>query len=269
MAAAAAISGRLADVRKFAVSELGPQREALEFVGSKPPVPPAPMRAKPMSGAASAGAGGEGSLLKLTKLEAGIAAPLRLENVDTDCIIPSQFLKTIKRSGLGVSAFFELRYAEDGKTENPDFVLNQEPYRQAQVLITLENFGCGSSREHAPWAIKDFGIRVIIAPSFADIFSNNCFKNGMLPLVLPKEQVEVLMQDAEAKKNISVDLNSQQVIRADGTHFTFEVDSFRKHCLLNGLDDIGLTMQKTDRIEEFEGIRSARYPWLDGPSYKQ
>jgi len=269
MAAAAAINGKLADVRQFAVSDLGPQRDALEFVGSKTPVPPAPRKAKAMSGAASAGAAGDDSMRKLTIMESVVSAPLRMENVDTDAIIPSQFLKTIKRSGLGVSAFFELRYAEDGKTENPDFVLNQEPYRQAQVLITLENFGCGSSREHAPWALKDFGIRVIVAPSFADIFSNNCFKNAMLPLVLPKAQVEELMRDSEAKKKITVDLENQQVIREDGSSFAFEVDSFRKHCLLNGLDDIGLTLQKTDRIDEFEGIRSARYPWLDGPSYKQ
>lgn len=268
MAAAAAITGRLADVRKFAVTELGPQRDALEFVGSTAPVPPKPRRAKAQGGGGAA-AGGAGGMPKLVKLAAVVAAPLRQANVDTDCIIPSKFLKTIKRSGLGVAAFYELRYEADGKTEIADFVLNREPYRQAEVLITLENFGCGSSREHAPWAIKDLGIRVIIAPSFADIFSNNCFKNGMLPLVLPKEQVEELMQDAEAERRVSVDLESQQVIREDGTHFTFEVDSFRKHCLLNGLDDIGLTLQRTDDIDQFEDVRSSRFPWLDGPSFKQ
>lgn len=198
-----------------------------------------------------------------TKLT-GIAAPLPLVNVDTDKIIPAKWLKTIKRTGLGVALFESLRYRDDG-SENPDFVLNREPYRHAQILIAGENFGCGSSREHAPWALLDFGICAVIAPSFADIFFNNCFKNGILPVVLPKEQVEILLREASEAKNptFTVDLEKQTIHRPTGNQvFTFEVDAFRKHCLLHGLDDVGLTMQKAKRIDDFETRQKAAEPWL-------
>jgi 3-isopropylmalate/(R)-2-methylmalate dehydratase small subunit len=176
-----------------------------------------------------------------TKLT-GIAAPLPLVNVDTDKIIPAKWLKTIKRTGLGVALFETLRYEDDGTTEKPDFVLNQEPYRQAEILIADDNFGCGSSREHAPWALLDFGIRCVIAPSFADIFNNNCYKNGILPIVLPKEQIDLLLQEAADAKDptFTVDLEKQEIHRPTGNEvFTFDVDPHKKHCLLNGLDDIG------------------------------
>ncbi|WP_333712611.1 3-isopropylmalate dehydratase small subunit [Yoonia sp.] len=197
-----------------------------------------------------------------TKLS-GIAAPLPLVNIDTDMIIPKQFLKTIKRSGLGVNLFDEMRYDQDGN-EIPDFVLNQPQYREAQILVAGDNFGCGSSREHAPWAIADFGITCVIAPSFADIFHNNCFKNGILPIALPQEQVDVLMKDAEKGSNarIEVDLEAQTITTSDGEVFTFEVDSFKKHCLLNGLDDIGLTMEKAAAIDSYETRASAQRPWV-------
>jgi len=175
-------------------------------------------------------------------------------------------LKTIKRTGLGKAAFFELRYEDDGETEKPDFVLNKEPYRAAQVLIAMENFGCGSSREHAPWSISDFGIRCIIAPSFADIFFNNCFKNGMLPITLTKDKVEELMKDAEAQKKLTIDLPEQKIIRESGEAMPFDVDAFRKNCLINGLDDIGLTLQKKDAIDTYEAQRVERFPWLEGRS---
>ncbi len=199
---------------------------------------------------------------KFTRVE-GVAAPLPLTNVDTDMIIPKQFLKTIKRSGLGKNLFHEMRYHEDG-SENPDFVLNREPYRNASILIAGENFGCGSSREHAPWALKDFGIRVIIAPSFADIFYNNCFQNGILPIRLPKEDVDKLMDDAERGANavVTVDLEKQEITGPDGGVIHFDIDPFRKHCLLEGLDDIGLTLQKLDKIEAFERDYAERFPWL-------
>jgi 3-isopropylmalate/(R)-2-methylmalate dehydratase small subunit len=193
----------------------------------------------------------------------GVAAPLPLINVDTDMIIPKQFLKTIRRSGLGVNLFDEMRYQDDG-SENPDFVLNKPAYRSAQILVAGDNFGCGSSREHAPWALQDFGIRAVIAPSFADIFYNNCFKNGILPVVLPQAQVDVLMKHAENGSNarLTIDLEAQVVTAPDGTRFDFDVDGFKKHCLLNGLDDIGLTMEKAAFVEEFEqGMRQAR-PWV-------
>lgn len=191
------------------------------------------------------------------------AAPLDMINIDTDVIIPKQFLKTIKRSGLGVSAFYNIRYDENG-AERPDFVLNKPEYRGAEILITGENFGCGSSREHAPWAILDMGIRCIIAPSFADIFFNNSFKNGILPIILPKEQVAALMQEAldEPDALITVDLEKQVVTRGNKFSFAFEIDPFRKHCLLNGLDDIGLTLQKEVAIDDFESKRSSDKPWL-------
>ena len=192
----------------------------------------------------------------------GVAAPMPLVNIDTDMIIPKQFLKTIKRSGLGANLFDEMRFNRDG-SEITDFVLNKPAYRSAEILVAGDNFGCGSSREHAPWALKDFGIKVVISTSYADIFFNNCFKNGILPVVLTKEAVDVLMEDAERGENarISVDLENQTVSSTDGTHFSFEVDAFKKECLLNGLDDIGLTMQKEKSIDTFEAAYAARTPW--------
>ncbi|WP_322890172.1 MULTISPECIES: 3-isopropylmalate dehydratase small subunit [unclassified Yoonia] len=199
---------------------------------------------------------------KFTKLS-GIAAPMPLVNIDTDMIIPKQFLKTIKRSGLGVHLFDEMRRDQDGN-EIADFVLNQPQYRDAQILVAGENFGCGSSREHAPWAIADFGITCVIAPSYADIFYNNCFKNGILPITLPQEQVDVLMKDAEKGSNarIEIDLEAQTITSSDGDVFHFEVDAFKKHCLMNGLDDIGLTLEKADAIAGFETRASAERPWV-------
>ncbi|SEO21688.1 3-isopropylmalate/(R)-2-methylmalate dehydratase small subunit [Salinihabitans flavidus] len=193
----------------------------------------------------------------------GIAAPMPLVNIDTDMIIPKQFLKTIKRSGLGVNLFDEMRYDDDGK-EIADFVLNKPQYRKSEILVAGENFGCGSSREHAPWAIKDFGIRCVIAPSFADIFYNNCFKNGILPIKLPQSQVDVLIRDAEKGENarMTVDLEAQEVTTSDGEVFSFEVDPFRKHCLLNGLDDIALTLEKVASIDAYEARLSAERPWV-------
>ncbi|KIL97415.1 3-isopropylmalate dehydratase small subunit [Paramagnetospirillum magnetotacticum MS-1] len=193
----------------------------------------------------------------------GVAAPLPMINVDTDMIIPKQFLKTIKRTGLGKNLFDEMRYTQDGK-EVPDFVLNKPAYRSAKILVAGANFGCGSSREHAPWAIGDFGIRCVIAPSFADIFFNNCFKNGILPIKLPQEQVDKLLDDASRGSNaiVTVDLEKQVITGPDGGSISFEVDPFRKHCLLNGLDDIGLTLQREDKIAAFEETRKASSPWL-------
>jgi 3-isopropylmalate/(R)-2-methylmalate dehydratase small subunit len=193
----------------------------------------------------------------------GVAAPLPLINVDTDMIIPKQFLKTILRSGLGVSLFDEMRY-DDDRNEIPDFVLNQPAYREAKILVAGENFGCGSSREHAPWAIADFGITCVIASSFADIFYNNCFKNGILPIVLPQADVDKLMDDAGRGANamVTVDLATQTIRGPDGGEITFEIDAFRKHCLLNGLDDIGLTMEKSAAIDTFESTLSLSRPWI-------
>ena len=192
----------------------------------------------------------------------GIAAPMPLVNIDTDMIIPKQFLKTIKRSGLGVHAFDEMRYDDDGN-EIPDFVLNQAAYREASILIAGDNFGCGSSREHAPWALSDFGIKVVVSTSFADIFFNNCFKNGMLPIVLPQEQVDLLMKDAEkgANARVEVNLEDQKITSSDGDVVKFDIDPFRKHCLLNGLDDIGLTLEKAASIDSFEAKAGAARPW--------
>jgi 3-isopropylmalate/(R)-2-methylmalate dehydratase small subunit len=192
----------------------------------------------------------------------GVAAALRLINVDTDIIIPKQFLKTVKRSGLGVNAFNDIRYNEDG-SEKPDFVLNKPEYRNAEILITGENFGCGSSREHAPWAILDFGIKCVIAPSFADIFYKNCFKNGILPIALPQDQIDALMDEAENNPDglVSIDLENQTITRGNTLSYTFEVDEFRKYCLLNGLDDIGLTLEKRAKITQFEQKRASEQPW--------
>ena len=199
---------------------------------------------------------------KFEKLS-GIAAPMPLINIDTDMIIPKVFLKTIKRSGLGVNLFDEMRYQDDG-SENPDFVLNKPQYRETEILVAGDNFGCGSSREHAPWALKDFGIRCVISTSYADIFFNNCFKNGILPIVLPKAQIDVLMKDAEKGSNarIEVDLEAQTVTTSDGETFSFEVDAFKKHCLLNGLDDIGLTMEKAASIDAYESKLQVSHPWV-------
>ncbi len=192
----------------------------------------------------------------------GIAAPMPLVNVDTDMIIPKQFLKTIKRSGLGVNLFDEMRYDREGN-EIEDFVLNQPAYRDAEILVAGDNFGCGSSREHAPWALLDFGIRCVIAPSFADIFYNNCFKNGILPIALPQEEVDKLMDDAErgANATLTVDLEAQTIQGPDGGTIHFEVDPFKKHCLLNGLDDIGLTLEHVSKIDAFEANLTAQRPW--------
>ena len=189
-----------------------------------------------------------------------IAAPLPIENVDTDMIIPKQFLKTIKRTGLKEGLFYEMRFDVDGKRIN-DFVLHREPYTKAQILVARENFGCGSSREHAPWALLDFGIRCVIAPSFADIFYNNCFKNGILPITLSQDEVGKLMQVAESGQKITVDL-AHQLVNAGNHSFQFDIDTFRKHCLMNGLDDIGLTMEKLPSIDAFENKQKIAQPWL-------
>jgi 3-isopropylmalate/(R)-2-methylmalate dehydratase small subunit len=192
-----------------------------------------------------------------------VAAPLSMINVDTDKIIPKQFLKTIARTGLAKGLFYELRYDEEGKPKD-GFVLDQPAYQNAKILVTGKNFGCGSSREHAPWALLDFGIRCVIAPSFGDIFYNNCFKNGILPIALPQEQVDLLMDDADRGANaiLTVDLEKQEVTGPDGGTVHFEIDGFRKHCLLNGLDDIALTLQKDDKIDSFEAQRQVSQPWL-------
>ena len=193
----------------------------------------------------------------------GVAAPFALINVDTDMIIPKQFLKTIKRTGLGKALFYELRYDEKGN-ERSDFVLNRPAYRNAQILVAGDNFGCGSSREHAPWALLDFGIRCVIATSFADIFYNNCFKNGILPIVVSADSLKKLMDDAErgANATLTIDLPAQEIRGPDGGTIRFNVDPFRKHCLINGLDDIGLTMEKAADIETYEKRQSESRPWL-------
>ena len=199
---------------------------------------------------------------KFNKLT-GIAAPMPLVNIDTDMIIPKQFLKTIKRSGLGANLFDEMRFDLEGN-EIPDFVLNKKAYRSAEIIVAGENFGCGSSREHAPWALLDFGIKCVISTSYADIFYNNCFKNGILPIVLKAEEVEELMEDSKKGENarITVDLETQKVQTSDGAEFSFEIDGFKKHCLLNGLDDIGLTMEKASSIDDFEESYQKKMPWV-------
>ncbi len=199
---------------------------------------------------------------KFTKLR-GVAAPFNMINIDTDKILPKQFLKTIKRSGLGKHLFTELRYMDDG-SENPEFVLNKPSYRDANIIVAGDNFGCGSSREHAPWALLDYGIKCVISTSFADIFYNNCFKNGILPIVVNKRQLNQLMEDADKGANsvLDIDLESQEITRPDGEKVYFEIDEFRKHCLINGLDDIGLTMEKEKNIDNFEKRRAAEQPWV-------
>ena len=291
MAAAAAVSGVISDVRDFPY--LGDEADdprtngadnsrsnvfKTESLPSPGAVidPPAPY----LSSQDDSSDGGDAAgLPKFTVLK-GVAAPLDIQNIDTDMIIPKEFLKTIKRSGLGFAAFAELRYdnAEEVATIGPevakpkaDFVLNQDGYKDgaASILIAGDNFGCGSSREHAPWSINDLGIRCIISTSFADIFYNNCFNNGMLPLTLPREQVETLLADAaEPGTEITVDLERQVVVRPNGDEYSFDVDAFRKTCLLNGLDKIGLTLEKVDEISAFEKKRSELYPWLDGAALK-
>ena len=193
----------------------------------------------------------------------GVAAPLDILNIDTDMIIPKQFLKTIKRSGLGKNLFDEMRYDRDG-SEMADFVLNRAPYRQAEILVAGDNFGCGSSREHAPWALLDFGIRCVISTSFADIFYNNCFKNGILPIVVSPDERDALLADAADTENpeLSIDLVAQTIRRPNGVTISFEVDAFRKKCLLEGLDDIGLTMEKSGSIDDFEANRTQQQPWV-------
>jgi len=195
----------------------------------------------------------------------GVAAPMNMINVDTDMIIPKQFLKTIKRTGLGKNLFAEMRFNEDG-SEKPDFVLNQAAYRNAQILVADDNFGCGSSREHAPWALLDFGIRCVISTSFADIFYNNCFKNGILPITVSKEDLDKLMDDAErgANATLTVDLETQTIKGPDGGEVTFELDDFKKECLLNGLDDVGLTLRKEKSIDDYEQKLNAERPWVPG-----
>ncbi len=192
-----------------------------------------------------------------------VAAPLKIANIDTDKIIPAHYLKTIKRTGLGTALFAGLRYREDG-SENPDFVLNKPAYRAAQILVAEDNFGCGSSREHAPWALLDFGIRCVISTSFADIFYNNCFKNGILPVVVSPDDLAKLMDDAErgANATVTVDLENQLIRGPDGGTVAFDIDAFRKHCMLNGLDDIGLTLEKSGNVEAFEQKLGADRPWL-------
>jgi len=199
---------------------------------------------------------------KFEKLS-GVAAPFDMINIDTDKILPKQFLKTIKRTGLGANLFTEMRYLENG-FENPEFILNKSAYRNSQIIVAGDNFGCGSSREHAPWALLDFGIKCIISTSFADIFFNNCFKNGILPIVVSKEELDQLMNDAENGSNsiLDVDLESQQIGRPNGEKISFEVDEFRKHCLLNGLDEIGLTMEKQSKIDTFEKQHQYNQPWI-------
>ena len=193
----------------------------------------------------------------------GIAAPIPLINVDTDMLIPKQFLKTIKRTGLGINLFHEMRYFESGE-EREDFILNKPAYRKAEIIIAGENFGCGSSREHAPWALKDFGIKAIISISFADIFYNNCFKNGILPIVVNKEERDTLMEDARngANYRLNINLLEETISRSDGSQINFKIDPFKKHCLLEGLDDIGLTLKKSEEIDKFEKKNEKKFSWL-------
>jgi 3-isopropylmalate dehydratase len=282
MAAAAAIAGHLADVREHLTAspllakaqphlDIEQQHEdpTTEDEFDRIMDMPADNEPHANTSAATAAAGSSAGLPKFTTLR-GIAAPMDRANVDTDAIIPKQFLKTIKRTGLGSALFYELRYNPADGSENPSFVLNQDPYRNAKILVvTGPNFGCGSSREHAPWALLDFGIKCIIAPSFADIFFNNTFKNGMLPVVISDPAaLSAIAAEAQAGREIEVDLVNQVIKDANGAKLAdFDVDSFRKHCLVNGLDDIGLTLQMEDKIRTFESKRSLETPWLDGSGY--
>jgi 3-isopropylmalate dehydratase len=288
MAASAAIAGSLADVRNYPFlgdastdPRLISKSTSRVFSAQRFDSPGAiisPVAPYQKNSKATAEGSVAAGLPKFTTLT-GVSAGLDIENVDTDMIIPKDFLKTIKRSGLGFAAFAELRYenpdevatiGEDVARERPDFVLNKDGYKgKTKILIAGDNFGCGSSREHAPWSIQDMGIQCIISTSFADIFYNNCFNNGMLPIVLPREQVELLLQDASSPDvETTVDLVNQKVIRPNGEEFSFEIDEFRKRCLVNGLDKIGLTLEKKDKISSFESMRSEKYPWLDGASFR-
>jgi len=291
MAASAAVNGGIADVRKFpflGTAEEDPRNnkgaiESKSNVFSTEKIispgavisPEAPYQKEATSSTSSAAAG----LPKVTSIK-GVAAPLDIMNIDTDMIIPKEFLKTIKRSGLGFAAFAELRYEnpEEVATIGPevakprsDFVLNQDGYKEgaASILIAGDNFGCGSSREHAPWSINDMGIKCILSTSFADIFYNNCFNNGMLPVTLERSEIEALLEDSSTPgTEITVDLENQKVIRPNGEEYSFEIDEFKKFCLVNGLDKIGLTLEKVDEISAFETVRSESFPWLDGASLK-
>lgn len=265
MAAAAAVTGGLTDVRKIEMAKLESKQTVFsDILNAMDSLPDAVQKSVNEREKVKHISDGEGLSKQFTRVE-GKVAKLDIQNIDTDMIIPKQFLKTIKRSGLGVSAFYEMRYEmKDGKeVERSDFILNKDGYRDTKILVTGDNFGCGSSREHAPWAIGDFGIKCIISTSFADIFYNNCFKNGMLPIILPREQVEELMKDADAGYALDVNLQEETITRSDGSKYSFSVDPFRKNCLLKGLDDIGLTMEKDETISSFEKSRSTHYPWLD------
>lgn len=287
MAAAAACQGSIADIRKFEYlgeEENDPRRKtdsqskvfSTENYGNPGPIVdiPAPYQSNKDEKEDIAEAVG---LPKITTIT-GVAAPLDIENIDTDMIIPKEFLKTIQRSGLGFAAFAELRYTNPDQVallgaevalNRDDFVLNREGYANTKILIAGDNFGCGSSREHAPWSINDMGITCIISTSFADIFYNNCFNNGMLPITLPREQIEALLEDSSTPNTeISVDLVNQKVIRPNGEEYSFEIDAFKKHCLVNGLDKIGLTLEKRDKIAAFEATRTQNFPWLDGAAMK-
>lgn len=291
MAAAAAVTGVISDVRDFPyLGEPGTDprdantndKTSLVFTTEQYESPGAviePVAPYQKGASADDSAGAAAGLPKVTTIT-GVAAPLDIQNADTDMIIPKEFLKTIKRSGLGFAAFAELRYenpeevatiGEDVAKPKASFVLNQEGYnnKQTKILIVGDNFGCGSSREHAPWSINDMGIQCMIGTSFADIFYNNCFNNGMLPVTLPRDQVELLMEDAATPgTEITVDLVNQKVIRPNGDELPFEIDAFKKECLVNGLDKIGLTLAKKDLISSFEGTRSENFPWLDGAAMK-
>ncbi|KAM0752437.1 hypothetical protein T439DRAFT_342591 [Meredithblackwellia eburnea MCA 4105] len=276
MAAAAAITGHLTDARKLGAGKTVFQKATVPVISDPTPVV-APITtaqaadavddgvAVSAAGATSTGGGG---MLSFTVIKA-IAAPLERANVDTDLIIPARFLKTIKRTGLGVSLFSALRYDAKTGEEKPEFILNQAGYRNSKILVVSGgNFGCGSSREHAPWALLDFGIRSVIASSFADIFNNNCYKNSLLPVILSEEEIAILLVDAKAGLELEIDLPKQVVRRSNGEEFAFNVDPFRKDCLINGLDDIGLTLKHDADITAFEKVRSEKFPWLDGIGYK-
>jgi 3-isopropylmalate dehydratase len=282
MAAAAALAGKLADVRKIegyenALPDAKSAPNTVEAAHSEDPESDVDLDklmdlpqddAEATHSSAKSGATGAAGMPPFTQLK-GIAAPMDRANVDTDAIIPKQFLKTIKRAGLSTGLFYAWRFNPDG-SPNPDFVLNKEPYTKSKILVVGgPNFGCGSSREHAPWALLDFGIKCVIASSFGDIFFNNTFKNGMLPLQITDQAVlATLLREAEAGRELEVDLEKNVINDADGKKLAeFEVEEFRRHCLINGLDDIGLTMQDDDKITRFEKRRSAETPWLDGSGY--
>ncbi|KAI7897788.1 3-isopropylmalate dehydratase [Cokeromyces recurvatus] len=278
MAAAAGIRGYLTDVRKMEATDLSyliqvnnsPRQEIIpELESDDEAKSETSISSEDCTPTTPNSISSTGGMPKFTTLK-GYAAPLHISNVDTDMIIPKQFLKTIKRTGLGNALFYALRFDSKTGEENPDFILNQTPFRDSCILVcTGPNFGCGSSREHAPWAFNDFGIRCILAPSFADIFYNNCFKNGMLPIVLPQKQLEEIAEVSK-KEGVEVEIDLvNQVIHYAGNEISFDVEPFRKHCLVNGLDDIGLTMQKVDKISEFELKRTESWPWLNGKSYKK